>query len=215
MHFAGAMHWGPVAAVLQACPSAAAAEHVPPMIALHEPEAGHTANDVAARPFAPHVPPALASVRAMHFWLEVLHPTACARSHCSCAVHASPTFPATGVTQVDWPEGHTVPALHAPFTHGSPAFVSVAHLPQADVGARAQNVDAHCASSPQAAPSATPPAVGKHAAPGCPVSSAVHDSPGTDWAHAAVFAGVADVLGAAKVGTQPRAPRALHVATSP
>lgn len=43
MHFAGGTQCAPVADALHACPSAAAAAHVPPNTALHVPEAGHTA----------------------------------------------------------------------------------------------------------------------------------------------------------------------------
>ena len=74
-HFAGAMQCVPVSAVLHAAPSMPAAEHRPASDALHVPAAGQTATLVGKIESAPHVPPALASVSAMHLLLVGLQPT--------------------------------------------------------------------------------------------------------------------------------------------
>ncbi len=141
---AGDMHDGPDPDVLHAAPSAAAAEQVPFKTALHEPLAGHAAKlDGLRIEFAPQAPLAGASVNRMHRRPIVSHPTALATSHSSRAVHGSPTWPATGVMQVDWPAGQTVPALHAPPTQGSPARVTPAQTPQISSELRAQKALAH------------------------------------------------------------------------
>jgi hypothetical protein len=59
-----------------------------------------------------------------------------------------------GLTQVVVPAGHTVfvLTLHDPWLQGSPALVTGWQVPQMDVADRAQNVVAHCASSPQGPP---------------------------------------------------------------
>src|SRR5438128_12612799 len=110
----------------------------------------------------------MASVSARHLRDVVLQPTACARSHCSCAVQASSTLPATGVMHVDCPAGHTMPALHELRTQGPPGVVWGWQLPHEASGARAQNVEAHCASSAHAPFSATVPGSVLHGAPRSP-----------------------------------------------
>ena len=72
---AGAMQCVPVSAVLHDAPSIPAAEHRPASDALHVPAAGQTPTLVGKIESAPHVPPALASVRAMHLLLVGLQPT--------------------------------------------------------------------------------------------------------------------------------------------
>src|SRR5689334_19637278 len=91
-----------------------------------------------------------ASVSAMHLLEVVLQPTACPRSHCSCAVQASSTLPWTGAMHFDCPAGQTCPALHELLTQAPPTVVGGWHTPHAVSGARAQNALAHCASSPHA-----------------------------------------------------------------
>src|SRR5262245_42534418 len=103
---AGGRQAGPVLAVLQGAPSAAAPEQVPLRSALHEPLAGQTAKLVAMSELAPQVPPGGAWVSLMQRPVVVLQPTPLPRSHCSSAVHASPTWPATGAMQVLRPAGH-------------------------------------------------------------------------------------------------------------
>jgi hypothetical protein len=65
----------PVSDVLHDAPSAPTAEHFPPSDELHVPDAGHTATLVGMIESAPHVPPAVASVSAMHLLLVGLQPT--------------------------------------------------------------------------------------------------------------------------------------------
>jgi hypothetical protein len=113
------------------------------------------------------------------------------------------------------PLGHTVPALHEPRTQGSPALVVAAQTPQTASEARAQNVLAHCASSPQAAPAASVPGVERHAGPKSPSETALQESAGIDCAQAVTVAAVALLDGAPIVGTQPTATRRRQVATSP
>jgi hypothetical protein len=163
----------------------------------------------------PQAPPAWASVSAIHWLDSVLHPTMWPRSHCSSAVQAAPTWPATAVMHVDCPVGQTVPALHAPRTHGPPAAVGAAQIPQIASTARAQNVLAHCASSPHAAPTASAPGTARHAAPKSPCETVLHESAAIDCAQAVVEATVALLEGAPIVGTQPCATRRLQVAMSP
>jgi hypothetical protein len=74
-HRAGAMQCVPVSDVLQLAPSMPTAEHLPLRDALQVPAAGHTATLVGIIEFAPHVPPAVARVRAMHLPLVGLQPT--------------------------------------------------------------------------------------------------------------------------------------------
>ena len=74
-HRAGAMQWVPVSEVLHAAPSMPTAEHRPASDALHVPAAGQTATLVGMIELAPHVPPAVASVSAMHLLLVGLQPT--------------------------------------------------------------------------------------------------------------------------------------------
>ena len=75
-HLAGCMQCAPVSEVLQVCPSAAKAVHIPPNGKLQVPAAPHTATLVGLSGlFAPHVPPDAVRVRAMHCLLvAVLHP---------------------------------------------------------------------------------------------------------------------------------------------
>ena len=126
-------------------------------------------------------------------------------------------MPATGFTQVVLPAGHTVfvQLLHELCTQGSPAMVTGWHVPHSAVGARAQKVDAHWASSPHAAPWATVPGATAQAVPRSPDKNVVQESALIDCAHAVVRAGVALVPGAPKLGVQLRTQRALHVARSP
>jgi hypothetical protein len=72
---AGAMQCVPVSEVLHDAPSAPAAEHRPARDALHVPAAGHTATLVGKIESAPQLPPAVASVSAMHLLLVGLQPT--------------------------------------------------------------------------------------------------------------------------------------------
>jgi hypothetical protein len=65
----------PVSAVLHDAPSAPTAEHLPASDALHVPEAGQTATLVGMIESAPQLPPAVASVSAMHWLLVGLQPT--------------------------------------------------------------------------------------------------------------------------------------------
>lgn len=108
-----------------------------------------------------------------------------------------------------------MPALQEPLTQGSPAFVARAQVPQAEVAARGQKVDAHWVSSPQAPATGTVPAAGSHAAPSCPDARAAQSSAGSDCAHATVLAGVAEVPEAPNVSTHPRLALAMHVGSSP
>jgi hypothetical protein len=126
-------------------------------------------------------------------------------------------LPATGFTQVVLPAGQTVLVLtlHELCTQGSPAMVAGWHVPHVAVGARAQKVDAHCASSPHGCPCATVPAPMAHAAPRSPDKNVGHESAGIDCAQVVVRAGVALVPVAAKLGTQFKIQRALQVARSP
>jgi len=121
------------------------------------------------------------------------------------------------LTQVVLPAGHTVLVLtlHELCTHGSPAMVTGWHVPHTAVGARAQNVEAHCASSPHAPPCATVPGATAQAVPRSPDKNVVHESAPIDCAQVLVRAGVALVPGAPKLGVQLRTQRALHVARSP
>jgi hypothetical protein len=151
----------------------------------------------------------------MHRPETVLHPTMWPRSHCSSAVQAAPTCPGTGVMHVDCPAGQTVPALHEPRTHGSPAAVGAAQIPQIASPARAQKVLAHCASSPQAAPTASAPGTARHTAPKSPRETVLHESAAIDCAQAVVEATVVLLEGAPTVGRQPCAIRRLQVAMSP
>jgi hypothetical protein len=64
-----------VSAVLHDAPSMPTAEHLPARDALHVPPAGQTATLVGKIESAPQVPPAVASVSAMHLLLVGLHPT--------------------------------------------------------------------------------------------------------------------------------------------
>src|SRR5258707_680606 len=155
---------------------------------------------------APQLPCADASVSFKHFPDELLQPTACARSHCSCAVHASLTLPGTGVMHVDCPAGHAMPALHELRTHGDPGNVAGWHTPQAASGARAQNVVAHCASSAHAPFTATVPGSVLQAAPNSPARKAGHASAAMALSHAAVFDGVERVD---DVELEPAAPPVL------
>jgi hypothetical protein len=164
---------------------------------------------------APHVPCAVANVNVRHLPEEVLHPTACARSHCSWAVHESLTFPAMGVMHVDCPAGHTVPALHEFRTHVAPAEVGGWQTPHAASGARAQNVVAHCASSAHAPLAATVPGAVLQDAPRSPARNAGHPRPAMAAWHVAVFAGVALVPGAPKAGKQANVVRSRQTTTSP
>jgi hypothetical protein len=116
---------------------------------------------------------------------------------------------------VDCPAGQTVPALHEPRTHGSPAAVGAAQIPQIASPARAQKVLAHCESSPQAAPRVRAPGTARHAAPKSPRETVLHESAAIDCAQAVVDIAVALLEGAPIVDRQPCATRFLQVATSP
>src|SRR5688572_1787791 len=72
--------------------------------------------------------------------------------------------------QVLVPAGQTVfvLTLHELCTQGDMGLVAGWQVPQIAVGERAQNVLAHCASSPHAAPWARVPAAGVHIAPKSP-----------------------------------------------
>lgn len=84
MHFEGPRQYGPLAPAVQDAPSAAAALHVPLVIAEQVPAASQSVNFVGATKLsAPHVFPLLASASAMHFFEKVLQPTPCARSQSS------------------------------------------------------------------------------------------------------------------------------------
>jgi hypothetical protein len=74
-HRAGGMQWVPVSEVLHDAPSVPTAEHLPASDALQVPDAGHTATLVGKIESAPQLPPAVASVRAMHLLLVGLQPT--------------------------------------------------------------------------------------------------------------------------------------------
>jgi hypothetical protein len=126
-------------------------------------------------------------------------------------------LPATGLTHVVLPAGQTVLVLtlHELCTHGSPAMVAAWHVPHAASGARAQNVEAHCASSPHGAPCATVPAAMAHAVPRSPDKNVGHARALIDCAQAVVRAGVALVPVAPKFGVQFKIQRVLHVARSP
>ena len=151
----------------------------------------------------------------MHLPDDASHPTACARSHCSCAVHEAPTCPATGAMHVDCPAGHTVPVLQAPSTHMAPAAVGAAHAPHAALGAMAQNVVLHWLSSPHALPLARLPGAVAHAAPKSLERKAGHARALIACAQADVFAGVALVPAVPKTGTHASAARCSHVDASP
>jgi len=126
-------------------------------------------------------------------------------------------LPATGLTHVVLPAGQTVfvLTLHEPCTHGLPAMVTGWQVPHTASGARAQNVDAHCASSPQADPCATVPVTMAQAVPRSPERNVVHARAPIDCAQAVVRAGVALVPGALKLGVQFKIQRCLHIAASP
>jgi hypothetical protein len=88
-------------------------------------------------------------------------------------------------------------------------------MPHAASGARAQNVVAHCASSPHGAPEATMPGSVLQAAPRSPVRNDGHARAAIDCSQAAVVAGVALVPGAEKLGRQLSITRASQVGASP
>jgi|SRR5579859_1337507 len=165
------------------------------------------------REFAPHM--LCARVNAMHLFVVVLQPTACARSHCSCAVHMSSTLPWVGAMHFDWPAGQTCPALHELRTQAPPTVVGGWHTPHAASGARAQKVLAHWASSAHAPSTATVPGSVLQDAPKSPFRNASQPSEASDCPHAAVFVGVALVPGAVKAGTQLNTMRFSQVASSP
>jgi hypothetical protein len=151
--------------VLHSAPSAAGAEQLPAIVALHTPLPGHTAYVVGTIESAPQVPPADASVSWKHRPLCVLQPMPSPRSQSSCTVHESPILPLLGAMHIVAPGEHTLPVLHALFTHASPGLVTAAQVPHTASGARAQKVDAHCASSPQGAPCARAPGFTVHDGP--------------------------------------------------
>jgi hypothetical protein len=72
---AGSMQCVPVSEALHDAPSAPAAEHFPESDALHVPAAGHTATLVGMIESAPHEPPVVANVNAMHLPFVGLQPT--------------------------------------------------------------------------------------------------------------------------------------------
>jgi hypothetical protein len=115
------------------------------------------------------------------------------------------------------PAGQTVLVLtlHEPCTQGSPAMVTGWHVPHTASGARAQNVDAHCASSPHGCPCATVPGAMAQVVPRSPDKNVVHERAPIDCAQPVVRAGVALVPEAPKLGVQFKIQRALQVATSP
>jgi len=116
---------------------------------------------------------------------------------------------------VDCPAGQTVPALHEPRTQGCPAWVGVWQTPHVASGARAQNVVAHCASSPHGPPAGTMPGSVLQPGPSSPLRKAGQASAAIDCSHAIVLAGVALVPVAPKLGRQLSITRALHVGASP
>jgi hypothetical protein len=115
------------------------------------------------------------------------------------------------------PTGQTVfvLTLHEPWTQGEPAMVAGWQVPHTASGARAQNVEAHCASSPQGPPCATVPAAIAQAVPRSPDKNVVQARAPIDCAQAVVRAGVALVPVAPKLGVQFRIQRCLHMAASP
>ena len=105
--------------------------------------------------------------------------------------------------------------LQEPCTHGSPAMVTGWHVPHTASGARAQNVDVHCASSPHGPPCTTVPAPTAHAVPRSPDKNVAQERAAIDCAQALVRAGVALVPVTPKLGAQFKTQRCLHMARSP
>ena len=116
---------------------------------------------------------------------------------------------------MDFPIGHTVPALHAPRTQGPPGCVVGAQTPHTASGARAQNVLAHCQSSPHATPAIEPPAWGAQAAPKSPLTKAAQGCVASESAQLRILAGVALVPGAPNLGRQSSARRCSQTVRLP
>jgi hypothetical protein len=187
----------------------------------------------------PHAALVAANETFSHFFVSGLQKTPCSVSHSPPVWHATPAglagahapdaharsgrqgwvashdaFWSPNATQT--PLTHAIAGWQSPSTpHAVPALAGSVHVPHTAPDATLHRVPWHWESAPHAAPSASMPGSGAHAAGVLRPTRSAHDIWGIACAHDSICAGVSLVPLDPKTGKSPAFRRDAHVGTSP